>query len=533
MSITVISAPTDVMQVGNEIKLKLETNNRFSTAGSKAQIVITFSNINTIAGRTFTLAYGDLSLQFWAAAAPDESGTQFRTASPGQPQDTWMANVAEDLARNYFLKADWDMVTDNVGNTITLTAKESGTDYSATSSFNNVTGVAISTVAGTDQVARDNFEILCITELFDGSEWIKLAEDRLSPDESNQVEFDLHDLFVPELTAEYTWPEEKETYHALRDKHIKIYRYTFAEIYDDVIHRLSSASSARVMLGAFDYKMIAALNGQDYSVTDFITTYKSFLTWQPISKKINRTQPEKLYFLVYNDLAAIELHLKVYFTDGTNSGDQELVTIPAVNQYQVYEFMIGYGQIDFSKISEKTVSYYEIWVEDNAGNVQSEVRTFVVDTRSYRNERIFLFQNSFGGFDTLRCTGRKTQNNEYERLILEKNDEGFSLQEQYQVLERSVFTVNTGWIKLPQRNWLRQLLVSPEVYEIINGYKFPVILTDEKRDFRDDEEYKYALEFNYRYAFKDPAFTGDYTRMPLLAENLEILLNEDGTPLYA
>lgn len=533
MALTVITEPNDVMMVGNEIPLKLETDNRYSTAGTKAQLIFTFTGIDTTAGNTFVIAYGDVDLQIWLAASPDESGTQIRAASGGMPIDTWMAAFAEDLFRNYFIRRDWDMAVDNDANTITLTAKESGTDYTVTISFENLSNVALTDVDGVDPVARENFEIMCLTELYDGSEWIKLAEDRLQPDSSEQVTFCLQDLIVPELTAEYTWPEEPETYHALRSNHIKTYRLSHAEVYEDIVRRLSSASSYRAMLGAFDYKMIAALNGADYSVTDFITTYKSFLTWQPTTKKINQTQPEKLYFLVYNDIISMELHIKVYFTDGTDSGDQELETIAGVNQYEVYELMIGYSQIDFTKISAKIVDYYEIWLEDGTGTVQSEVRTYQVDTKTYRNERIFLFRNSFGGFDTFRATGRKTQVNEYERLILDKNDEGFSLQEQYQILERSVFTCSTGWITLAQRNWLRELLLSKEAYEIINGYKFPILITDEKREFRDDENYLYSLEINYRYAFKDPAFAGDYTQQPLLAENLNILLSEDGEPLYA
>ena len=37
------------MPAGNEIPLILETDNRFSAAGSKAQLMLTFSGIDTIA----------------------------------------------------------------------------------------------------------------------------------------------------------------------------------------------------------------------------------------------------------------------------------------------------------------------------------------------------------------------------------------------------------------------------------------------------------------------------------------------------
>src|SRR5665254_16221 len=70
------------------------------------------------------------------------------------------------------------------------------------------------------------------------------------------------------------------------------------------------------------------------------------------------------------------------------------------------------------------------------------------------------------------------------------------LQEQYLVLERSVFTINSGWLTFAQRNWLRELLLSREVYEVIGDYKFPIIIQDEKEDLRDDDNYLYSLEIN-------------------------------------
>jgi hypothetical protein len=286
------------------------------------------------------------------------------------------------------------------------------------------------------------------------------------------------------------------------------------------------------ILGAFNYTMMAGLNDAQYGFMDYVITYKAFLTWQLTTKYINQTQPEKLFFLVFNDINTIELHIKVYWTDETDSGDQELVQINGVSQYEVYEFMVGYPQIDFVKLGDKGVEKYEIWLEDGAGNVQSQVRTYVVDTKTYRHERIFLFRNSFGGFDTFRATGRKIHYNEYERMILEHNDEEFSVKEVYQALESQTFTINTGWISRGVKNWLRELFVSQQAYEIINGYKFPIIITNDKNELFDDDTYLQDVKIEYKYSFKDSGFTGESTQQPLLAENLEILLNEDGQPLY-
>lgn len=531
MSITVTKSPDTVSPIGNEIALELQTDDLFSTAGSKATLTFTFTGIDTTAGHAFVISYGDVALTFTLAASPDETGNQIRAALPAEPVDYWLLDFAAEMMQNYYLKRDFDCVTDTDADTIVFTAKEKGLDYSVAVDSENLDNVAIAALAGVDPVQRENFEIVCITDLNDGGTIRKLSEDRIRPDADGKAIFYLQDLFLPELTAVFTWPEEMQIYYAERPEHAKHYLYQYCELYSDVFRRLSEPAGLVAILGAFDYKMVAGLNDTSYTMLNFITTYKSFLTWQPAIKVINNTQSEKLYFLVYNDVSALKLCSKYYHTDGTSSPPEWFIQVNNVSQYQVYEFMVGPNVIDLT-LAKKEVEKYEIWLEDGDGNVQSQVRTFILDTKSYRNERIFLFRNSFGAFDTFRATGRKRQLCEYERMIRDRNDQEFSLQEQYQVLERSVFSCNSGWLTFAQRNWLRELLLSKEVYEIIGNYKFPILITDDKRDFRDDDDYLYSLEINYRYAFKDPAYTGDYANIPLLAENLEILLNEDGAPLF-
>lgn len=521
------------MPVGNEIKLKLETDNRFSTDGTAAQIVLTFSAIDTTVGNTFTLEYGEVSLQFWLATAPDGSGTQIRKATIGQPVNYWMLQVAEDLARNYYLQRDFLFATDETALTITLTAKETGTGYSAASDFNNVSGLVISATAGVDPVARDNYELICVTEILDGSVYEKLGEDRLTPDTANQATFYLQGLLAPQLTAEFTWPEIVNAHSAARANHIRQYRLIYAETYDDVVKQLSAAAVYYACLGGLDYKMIAGLDGSTWGMLDYITSYKAWLTWRPVSKYINLTQPEKLYFLVYNNISLIRLKIKIYYTDGTNSGSQTLATVSPVTRYSVYEFMVGYGVIDFAKFSAKTVSSYEIWLEDGSAAVQTQTMTFVIDPKTYRHERVFLFKNSFGAFETFRATGRKTHMNELERLLLDKSDREINLTEVYAAFEQQTFTINSGWISRDTKNWLRELFLSGEVYEILNGYKFPIIITTDKNDLFDDDNYMYDIKLDYKYNFKDKYFSGEPARQALLAETGEILKSEDGQSLYA
>jgi hypothetical protein len=59
------------------------------------------------------------------------------------------------------------------------------------------------------------------------------------------------------------------------------------------------------------------------------------------------------------------------------------------------------------KTAGKTVTKYQVWVQDHAANVISEVITYVIEQIDYENRRNFYFENSLGGIDSLSCTGKR------------------------------------------------------------------------------------------------------------------------------
>jgi hypothetical protein len=156
-----------------------------------------------------------------------------------------------------------------------------------------------------------------------------------------------------------------------------------------------------------------------------------------------------------------------------------------------------------------------------------------MEFRPQQFSRTFIFRNSFGAYDVFRATGRKKHINKYERMILERNLSEFTLAQQYQILESESFMVSSGYISKTTKNWLRELMLSEEVFEILGDYKFPILIQNEEVDNIDDLETIYDIDILYKYAFKNPKYSELSNTMPLLAENLNILLNEDGNALFA
>jgi hypothetical protein len=101
-------------------------------------------------------------------------------------------------------------------------------------------------------------------------------------------------------------------------------------------------------------------------------------------------------------------------------------------------------------------------------------------------------------------------------------------------LENQTFSINSGWISRETKNWLRELFLSrKEIYEIVDGCKFPIVVTNEKNELFDDDTYLYDVKIDYKYAFRDPYFSGEILTQALLAENGQVLKSEDGQSLYA
>jgi len=531
MSITVTKDLPFVGCIGNPMELGLETDNMYTDDGSFAVFGLNFTGIDTTPGHSFKVSYNDIEITFTLTENLDDSGTTIRVAETGESIDSWIEKVAADMYRNYYLSRDFKIETSAVYDHVKFTARNKGTKYNAAITEINLVNVTGFLIYAVDQQLRDNFNILVRTVMDNGI----INEDIIPPDQSGNCLVDLHDIFSGQLTPEFYWPESTAPLYVHRENFCKEYEISYAELYDNNVFALTQYSrTVHAILGAFDYKMLAGLNDITYSFLDFITTFKAFLTWQPIQKTINKTQPEKLFYLIYDDFSHLKLKLKIYYTDNSESAPLTPVNLDGGSMYDVFEFMVGYAALDVEQYSTtKTVKKYEVWIEDGSDNVRSHVRTFIVDTNDYRHERIFLFRNSFGAFDTFRATGRKKHINNYERMVIEKNVSDFSVQEQYLVLENSTFSINSGWISSQARSWLRELFLSKEAYEIINGYKFPISITDKKRPLSDDNDYLHEVTINYKYSFKDPAYTGDYNLMPLLAENLNVLLNENGEWLFA
>jgi len=534
MALTVIKNLETLCPVDNPKVVTIGTDNHYSTEGVKAVLSLLFTTVDETLGHLLMLRWNGVTKAFSLAASPDNSGLQLRVGLPSYQLWDWVAMLCDDLASNYYLSKDFDLVAS--GPYITITAKTAGSEFTLEylDDIEPITGLSADPepVAGVTPVLRDFYNI--ILQLKPHNSNVLIGQDMIPPDASGQATFDIHDLLCDYLTPEFDWPHEAGFTHVPRLKFIKKFRVQYAETFDREYYKLNKLPGDHyAVLGGFDYKILAALNGIAYSYSDFITTFKAFLTWQPTTKIISKTQRDKLFYLVVNDISNVASFVKIYFTDGTTSANTQIASFHAA-QYDVIEFFTDYVSLDIAgKIGQKTALKYDFWLQDDQAQVISQVRTYEIEFRPQSYSRTFIFRNSFGAYDVFRATGRKKHINNYERMILERNSSEFTLAQQYQILESETFQVSSGYVSRNVKNWLRELLLSEEVFEIMGDYKFPILVQNEQVDNVDDLETLYDIDIFYKYAFKNPKYSELSNTMPLLAENLNAILNEDGNFLFA
>jgi hypothetical protein len=171
----------------------------------------------------------------------------------------------------------------------------------------------------------------------------------------------------------------------------------------------------------------------------------------------------------------------------------------------------------------------------------SETYEFILDPHYKEFDRQFLFRNSFGWYDAIRVTGKVESTLTHDRTegyrIIEDPETDFNAPDKNFInFETQTFKATTGWVSKNAQNWLRDFLLTKEVYEIINGRIYPVKITSKKSTKGKDGDYNLMLDFEYSRAYKDvfysPSGFGDSQFPRTLTADLTIF-TADSTVLTA
>lgn len=280
------------------------------------------------------------------------------------------------------------------------------------------------------------------------------------------------------------------------------------------------------------------LENRRYDFYSDFYTKKKFLTLQPRQKRVSKSQPEWLYYPIMQaedgDFLIHRVGATIQFSDGSTA----YTLIPAaqgnVGAYsfaaqkgKVVFFTTGFYQLSLSdfETADKFVLSWKIRVssyaiDGNSPNPQigdlrftSEEFEYILDDDDASwGFRYFIFENPYGGMDTLCTRGKaeiKSSQDRSSRMVTETRNLEYSRHPRR--ANRPTATqevqVNIGWLNRSDRVWVEDLMLSKNVWEIeIDGNRggdfTPILITSKNVDIHQDDESLQSSSFTYEYAEK-------------------------------
>lgn len=300
---------------------------------------------------------------------------------------------------------------------------------------------------------------------------VPIVQHTYTPNSKGRIEIRLEDIISPLLYFEL-----KDIDTAYRQEHI-------AQVFE-----VSLKDSEAVR--SFTFTAIRA--GVDQladSAESFLMT--NFLTWQPTVKPVTYHTPE---FLTYYAMVDAVVKCKIYYT--TDLLGQELTrdkTIVLANLSKDAAWTIPVQYAIIAGKSKVTPSFYDVWIEDSAGDCITYVQRYFASDIKSEEEQWILFENSLGGIDTFRAYGNVELNAKHEHKIAEIEDNA----EEYRVDTERMFKKNTGHLNKEERQWLLDFFPSLDKYIYINNHIRKIVVTDSDVNYEAKE-----LPSNYNFTFK-------------------------------
>ena len=268
------------------------------------------------------------------------------------------------------------------------------------------------------------------------------------------------------------------------------------------------------------YAIKAGVAERDFSVykdnffTDYIGKSGRFLTWAEDGRRVQSNQPEFLYWLCNCSPlpAGLKLQVEVLGTDAVYPRDIfTAATLASITPMTVYCLAVGPEALGLTTRTG-VVTGYKVWLEDGAGNMLTEVRTYRMESEFRRNVRFVLFANSLGGYDTICLTGQGEEAVALTRNISDRYpDYAFNPQYAEQVInsvtgERQL-TINTGWLKASGRAYLQELALTKDAYIATDRAFLPLIPTAESIRSLVDDEGPIGRLLTFKYANPERNFS--------------------------
>ena len=212
----------------------------------------------------------------------------------------------------------------------------------------------------------------------------------------------------------------------------------------------------------------------------------NFLTWQPQTRQVSYHEPQWLRYVAIHVCTA---KVKGYFA----SGDPVTVTLKEMTAGRLYCLDMNYGRI--RGLFEEQPVYYDVWVESDDGRL-SFVQRYVLREEDSDSADYFVFENSLGGYDTIRFTGDRKEVGESESRNAIFDGETF----EYGIDYGKSWTKYTGYLPNERiRTWVLEFFSSCRRYHLADSSLERIYVSKPKLESTAGEASGYEFSFAYTH----------------------------------
>ena len=303
-----------------------------------------------------------------------------------------------------------------------------------------------------------------------GSPFTTIHTDNIQPDNDGNAMFDISEIIKNQVTPSLPWPLDENS-QAVKDEeavfkfHFKIYEgYGLPfETYAPVI----TSDSLYAIPGGLSFDLLTEIENADSNQYSFLMANQLFLTNQPRNKRSSSKQTETLRWFNYQiEAVPAKLFVKQFSFNTEESTITELWS-GTLDELSLYDFNIT-PDIAFS-LADNT-DKWEVYLTDDTLSVISEVMSYRLPDLPYKNNRVLMFQNSLGGFDSVLATGdfhsklEREENISFQPLNTAIRKALIPTQERPKAL--NIFSGSIGYFSESELSWLSDLFLSEKRYMI-------------------------------------------------------------------
>ena len=263
------------------------------------------------------------------------------------------------------------------------------------------------------------------------------------------------------------------------EESIKTFAVLFTEQYDDTDGLLQDKDTA---IEDDIYKGInAALqHNESQSLTGFIAgaSSREFLTAAPTTLFMTESQDYQLSFLAADGDA-----YKIAYQTYDNSDN------PNITAYSSLVTVIGWRANAFiSGLISSSVSKVDVWLVDSGNTQKTEKRTFLRDTRCYKDRVTLWFKNRYGGIDNFsfdQISGELETDKQIIDKVLpitlsaDKRDVGRQV---ISALPDISYKIRSPYLSENEIFWLgTEIVNSVQVFRRLSNLAIPVIIKDSRQ----------------------------------------------------